>query len=112
MDCIFCKIISGEIPSKKIFEDETCLVFHDVDPKAPVHFLAIPKEHITGADQIDGQNSAIVGHIFSVIAKAAKELGCEGGFRVVTNCGADAGQTVDHLHFHVLAGRELAWPPG
>lgn len=111
-DCIFCKIIAGEIPSKKIYEDERCYAFHDIDPKAPVHFLVIPKEHITGANKIDEANALLVGHIFAVIAKIAAELGCGDDFRVVTNCGLKAGQTVDHLHFHVLSGRDMTWPPG
>jgi histidine triad (HIT) family protein len=112
MDCLFCKIAAGEIPSKKVYEDEKVLAFHDIEPQAPVHFLVIPKTHITGADKIEAENEAIVGHVFSVIAKAAKELGLENGFRVVNNCGKDAMQSVEHLHFHVLGGRLLGWPPG
>lgn len=112
MDCIFCKIVSGEIPSKIIYEDEQAIAFHDLNPQAPVHFLVIPKEHISGANQITKENCAVVGHIFAVIAKIAKKLGCADDFRVVNNCGPMAGQTVDHLHFHVLAKRPLAWPPG
>ena len=112
MDCLFCKIIAGEIPSKKIYEDDFCYAFHDIDPKAPVHFLVIPKEHISGANKIDDANCAVVGHIFAVIAKIADQLGCNGDFRVVNNCGPQAGQTVDHLHFHVLSGRDMTWPPG
>lgn len=110
-DCLFCKIAAGEIPSKKLFEDERVLAFYDVDPQAPTHFLVIPKEHIGSAGEVTPENSGIVAYIFEVIAKIAKELGIE-SFRVVTNCGADAGQSVPHLHFHVLAGRELGWPPG
>ncbi len=110
-NCLFCKIASGEIPSKKIYEDDRVLVFYDIEPQAPTHFLVIPKEHITGAGDITPENSAIVAYIFEVIAKLAKDLGLE-SFRVVTNYGAEAGQSVLHLHFHVLAGRELAWPPG
>ena len=112
MDCLFCKIIAGEIPSNKSYEDEKVYAFHDIDPKAPTHFLVIPKEHISGANRIDEGNCAIVGHIFGVIAKIAKELGCGDDYRVVTNCGPMAGQTVGHLHFHVLAGRDMTWPPG
>lgn len=112
MDCLFCKIAAGEIPSKKLFEDDTLLAFYDIDPQAPVHFLVIPKTHISGADAITPENSAIVAHIYEVIARLAGQLGLTGGFRVVSNCGADAGQSVPHLHFHVLAGRSLAWPPG
>ena len=112
MDCLFCKIAAGEIPSKKLFEDDTLLAFYDIDPQAPVHFLVIPKTHISGADAITPENSAIVAHILEVSAQLAGQLGLTGGFRVVSNCGADAGQSVPHLHFHVLAGRSLAWPPG
>ena len=112
MDCLFCKIAASEIPSKKLFEDDTLLAFYDIDPQAPVHFLVIPKTHISGADAITPENSAIVAHIYEVIARLAGQLGLTGGFRVVSNCGADAGQSVPHLHFHVLAGRSLAWPPG
>lgn len=112
MDCLFCKIIQGEIPSNKIYEDDKVLVFHDIDPKAPVHFLVVPKKHIASADEITGENSAIVGYIFEVIAKTARELELENGYRVVNNCGVDGGQTVPHLHFHVLGKRSLAWPPG
>ncbi|MBE6884511.1 MAG: histidine triad nucleotide-binding protein [Ruminococcaceae bacterium] len=112
MDCIFCKIAAGEIPSNKVFEDDQVLAFYDLDPQAPVHFLVIPKEHISGADQITAENSGVVAHIFEVIAKVTAELGLTGGFRVVTNCGEDGGQTVGHLHFHVLGRRSLAWPPG
>ena len=112
MDCIFCKIASGIIPSKKAYEDEKVLAFYDLDPQAPVHILIIPKEHITSAAEINEENSAIIAHIFEAAAKIAKELKLENGFRIVTNCGEDGGQTVKHLHFHLLAGRSLAWPPG
>ena len=105
-DCLFCKIAAGEIPSKKLFEDERVLAFYDVDPQAPTHFLVIPKEHIGSAGEVTPENSGIVAYIFEVIAKIAKELGIE-SFRVVTNCGADAGQTVQHLHFHILGGKPL-----
>ena len=106
-NCIFCKIIAGDIPSKKVYEDELCYAFYDINPLAPVHFLVVPKQHIGSAAEINEENAALVGHIYAVIAKLAKELGIAEGFRVVTNCGADAGQTVHHLHFHVLAGRVL-----
>lgn len=111
-DCLFCKIAAGEIGSKKLYEDERVFAFYDIDPQAPVHFLVIPKEHISSPAEIGGGNQDIVGHIFSVIAELAQELGLEKGYRVVTNCGEDAGQSVPHLHFHVLAKRSLAWPPG
>lgn len=110
--CVFCEIAAGNIPSKKVYEDDTVLAFFDLDPKAPTHFLVIPKEHIASAVEITPENSVIVAHIYEVIAKLAKELKLDGGFRAVTNCGEDGGQTVGHLHFHVLAGRSLAWPPG
>ncbi len=106
-NCIFCKIIKGDIPSKKVYEDELCYAFYDINPLAPVHFLVVPKAHIASAAEINEENAALVGHIYAVIAKLAAELGIAEGFRVVTNCGAIAGQTVHHLHFHVLAGREL-----
>ena len=112
MDCLFCKIEGGEIPSKKLYEDDSILAFYDVDPHAPVHFLVIPKAHITSCDELTEENSAIVAHIFATIAKLARELGLKDGYRIVNNCGKDGGQTVGHLHFHVLAGRSLAWPPG
>ena len=111
-DCLFCKIIKGEIPSKKIYEDEYVYAFYDIDPQAPVHFLVIPKEHIKGACDITDKNSAVVSKIFEAIAKIAEDLNLGGDFRVVTNSGEMAGQTVGHLHYHVLAGRNLSWPPG
>lgn len=106
-DCIFCKIIAGEIPSKKLYEDELCLAFYDIQPLAPQHFLVIPKEHITGANQILEAQEQLVGHIFNVIRELTGKLGFSDGYRVVTNCGEDAGQTVKHLHFHVLGGKTL-----
>jgi histidine triad (HIT) family protein len=110
-DCLFCKIAAGEIPCEKLYEDERVLAFYDIHPQAPVHFLVIPKEHIHGADGITPENSGIVSYIFEVIARLCQEQDVA-SFRVVTNCGEDAGQSVPHLHFHVLAGRELGWPPG
>ncbi|MGI5970143.1 MAG: histidine triad nucleotide-binding protein [Oscillospiraceae bacterium] len=110
-DCLFCKIAAGEIPSARVYEDDTVLAFRDIDPKAPIHFLVIPKAHIDSAASIDSSNSKVVAHIFEVIAETAKKEGA-GSFRVVTNCGEQAGQSVGHLHFHVLAGRDLTWPPG
>lgn len=110
-NCLFCKIIKGDIPSNKVYEDELCYAFYDIDPQAPTHFLVIPKEHIVSAGAVTEENSAVVGHIFAVIAKLAKELGLE-SFRVVSNCGEQAGQSVFHLHFHVLSGRDMTWPPG
>lgn len=112
MDCLFCKIIAGEIPSTKVYEDETVYAFRDISPQAPEHILIIPKQHIASPAHIDETNSAVVAHIFEVAAKLAKELGLVNGYRMVANCGEDGGQTVGHLHFHMLAGRLLAWPPG
>jgi histidine triad (HIT) family protein len=106
MDCIFCKIAAGEIPSKKVFEDDEVLAFYDIEPKAPVHVLIIPKMHIAGAREITAANSAVVAHVFSVIPQIAEKLGVS-DYRIVTNNGVDAGQTVHHLHFHLLAGRVL-----
>ena len=111
-DCLFCKIIAGEIPSNKLYEDELCYAFYDIDPQAPVHFLVVPKTHIKSADELTEENAGVVVHIFVVISKLSKELGLENGYRIVNNCGQDGGQTVGHLHFHVLAKRCLAWPPG
>lgn len=112
-DCLFCKIAAGQIPSDKLFEDDTLLAFRDIDPQAPVHFLVIPKKHISSAAALTENDSALLGHVFAVIAKLCRELGCdESGYRVVTNVGEDGGQSVKHLHFHVLAKRSLAWPPG
>ncbi|MDY2694870.1 histidine triad nucleotide-binding protein [Gemmiger sp.] len=112
-DCLFCKIAAGDIPSNKLFEDDQLLAFYDIDPQAPVHFLVIPKKHIDSAAVLTEDDAALLGHIYAVIAQLAARLGiAENGYRVVTNVGADGGQSVKHLHFHVLAGRSLAWPPG
>ena len=110
-DCLFCKIVSGEIPSGKVYEDELCYAFKDIAPQAPTHFLVIPKAHIGSVAEVDGSNSAVVAHIFEVIAKVAVQLGLE-SYRVVSNIGEQAGQSVHHLHFHVLSGRDMTWPPG
>ena len=110
-DCLFCRIIAGEIPSNKVYEDDLCYAFYDIAPQAPTHFLVIPKAHIASAAAVTAENSAVVGHIFEVIAKLTKDLGIE-SFRVVSNIGEQAGQSVFHLHFHVLAGRDMTWPPG
>lgn len=111
-DCLFCKIVKGEIPSKKVYEDETVYVFEDIEPTAPIHYLVIPKEHISKLDEITEENSGVIAHIFEVISKLAKDMGLKDGFRVVSNCGAQAGQSVSHIHFHMLAGREFGWPAG
>ena len=106
-DCLFCKIIAGEIPSAKVYEDELCYAFKDINPLSPVHFLVIPKQHFASAAEVTPENEAVVGHIYSVIAKLAKEQGFADGYRVVTNVGELAGQTVHHIHFHVLSGKQL-----
>ena len=110
-DCIFCRIAAGEIPSNKLYEDDQLLAFYDLDPQAPTHFLVIPKAHIGSVSEVNADNSAVVAHIFEVIAKLAKEMGME-SYRVVSNIGEQAGQSVFHLHFHVLSGRDMTWPPG
>ena len=112
MDCLFCKIINGEIPSNKVYEDDQVFAFRDIEPQAPTHILSIPKQHITSAAEIDESNSAVVAHIFEVAAKIAKQEGLDDGFRIVNNCGDIAGQTVKHLHFHLMGGREFGWPAG
>lgn len=110
-DCIFCKIANGEIPSEKVFESDDVVVFKDLDPKAPAHLLAIPKAHIESCADVTPENSGAVARCFEAIAAATRQQGIK-SFRVVSNAGADAGQSVPHLHFHVLAGRAFAWPPG
>ncbi|MBR6761746.1 MAG: histidine triad nucleotide-binding protein [Oscillospiraceae bacterium] len=109
MDCLFCKIVAGEIPSAKVYEDEWVYAFKDISPIAPVHYLFIPKEHLSGASAVNEENAAIVGKIFTAIAKVAAQEGLASGYRVITNCGEDAGQTVPHLHFHLLAGTKMGW---
>lgn len=111
-NCLFCKIVGGETPSNKLYEDDICYAFYDIDPQAPTHFLVVPKEHIASAAEVSEENEAIVGHIFTVIARLAKEQGFAEGFRVVSNVGESGGQSVKHLHFHVLSGRDMTWPPG
>lgn len=106
-DCLFCKIVAGTIPSTKVYEDDTVLAFRDIAPMAPTHILVIPKVHIPDAASVTAENSAVVAHIFEVIGQIAKAEGLEEGFRVVSNCGPHAGQSVRHLHFHILGGREL-----
>ena len=110
-DCLFCKIAEGQIPSNKVYEDEVCFAFYDIDPQAPTHFLVIPKMHISSVAEVSEDNAAVVAHIFAVISKVTKELGLE-SYRVVSNLGEQAGQSVPHLHFHVLSGRDMTWPPG
>lgn len=112
MDCLFCKIVEGSIPSTKIYEDEFIYAFADIDPQAPFHAIVIPKEHISSADEISENNSFLIAKVFEAIAKIAKQENLENGYRIVNNCGKDGGQTVGHIHFHLLARRNLAWPPG
>lgn len=108
MSCLFCKIIAGEIPSTKVYEDDQVLAFWDINPQAPTHILVIPKEHIGSVAEVDESNAQVVAHIFEVIPGIAAAEGLHNGYRVVSNCGPDAGQTVPHLHFHILGGKELA----
>ena len=107
-DCLFCKIVAGDIPSTKVYEDETVLAFRDIAPQAPTHILVIPKTHVASVNEITAENSALVAHIFQVIPQIAAAEGLQDGYRVVSNCGAHAGQTVHHLHFHILGGKQLA----
>ncbi len=111
-DCLFCKIIAGEIPSTKIYEDEYVYAFADIDPQAPFHAIVVPKIHITSAAEINNDNSMYIAKIYEAIAKIAETEKLADGFRVVNNCGKDGGQTVGHIHFHLLARRYLQWPPG
>lgn len=111
-DCLFCKIVKGEIPSTKIYEDENVYGFADIAPQAPFHAVIIPKKHIKSADEINEDNAYLMACVFKAVAKIAKEQKLTNGYRVVNNCGEDGGQTVGHIHFHMLAGRQLAWPPG
>lgn len=107
-DCLFCKIIKGEIPANKVYEDEEILAFHDIEPAAPIHILVIPKKHITSLAHMEKEDEAIIGKIYGVINKIAEDKGFkEEGYRVVVNCGKNGGQTVMHLHFHILAGRQF-----
>ena len=113
MDCIFCNIINGEIPSSKVYENEYVYAFNDISPVAPVHVLIIPKEHIASLNEITAENATLIAEVYAAAAEIAKQLGvAESGYRVVSNCGEAAGQTVHHIHFHLLGGRDLAWPPG
>ena len=111
-DCLFCKIAAGEIPSTKVYEDEYVYAFADINPQAPFHAVVIPKQHICCANKINSENSFLIGKVFEAIAKIAEQENLEEGYRVVNNCGEQAGQTVFHIHFHLLARRDLGWPPG
>ena len=109
---VFKKIIDREIHADIVYEDDLCLAFRDIHPQTPVHLVVIPKKEIATVDDLTGDDEALVGHLFVAMATIAGQLGLKGGYRVVTNCGPDAGQVVMHLHFHMLAGRQFAWPPG
>jgi histidine triad (HIT) family protein len=112
-DCIFCKIVAGSIPAAKVFEDERALAFRDINPQAPTHALVIPRSHVVSLSEAGEGDESLLGHLLRVAARVAREEGhAEGGYRTVINTGPDAGQTVFHIHVHVLAGRTLAWPPG
>lgn len=112
MDCIFCKIANHEIDSENVYEDDEVIAFNDLDPQAPVHVLIIPKEHISSANELTLGNKDIVGKIFMIASKIASDMSLDRGYRIVNNCGEDGGQTVEHLHFHLLGGRNMKWPPG
>ena len=108
MNCLFCAIINGDIPSKKVYEDDKCYAFLDIAPQAPVHCLVVPKEHVASVDEVNADNAGVVAHIFTVIPAIAKDLGLNGGYRVVTNIGENGCQSVKHLHFHILGGEKLS----
>jgi histidine triad (HIT) family protein len=111
-DCLFCKIVEGEIPSEKVYEDEELFAFRDINPQAPVHLLVVPKKHVASLDEADDGDAALMGDIMMRIRHLAREQGVQSGYRVVNNCGSSAGQSVFHIHFHLLGGRDLGWPPG
>ena len=111
-DCIFCKIGRGDIPSKKVYEDDDILVFHDLSPRAPVHVLIIPKKHLSSLDDCKEEDTLLLGKLLVKIKEIAKELGLTNGYRLVSNCGTDGMQTVNHLHFHLMGKRMMKWPPG
>ncbi len=111
-DCIFCKIVNGEINSNKVYDDDKILCFHDADPQAPVHVLIIPKKHIESLDDVTAEDADLLAHIMLKVKDIAAELGLENGYRLVNNCGEDGFQTVKHLHFHILGKRKMTWPPG
>jgi histidine triad (HIT) family protein len=112
MDCLFCKIAEGKIPSKTVFQDDRLYAFADINPQAPVHFLIVPREHIASLHEADASHRELLGHMLSTAAEIARQKGLDKGYRVVVNTGPDGGQTVDHLHVHVLGGRGMTWPPG
>ena len=112
MDCLFCKIIAGTIPAKPVYQDDQCFAFQDIHPQAPVHVLVIPRKHIASLAAADKSDEALLGHLLSAAAEIARQQGLSNGFRTVISTGRDGGQTVDHLHVHVLGGRAMHWPPG
>jgi len=112
MECIFCKIINKEIESKIVYEDEKCVAFEDINPQAPVHILVVPKKHISALRDAGEEDRELLGHVLKIASKIALEKGLEKGYRIVVNDGKEAGQTVFHVHFHLLGGREMGWPPG
>jgi len=111
-DCLFCKIAAGEIPAKLVHQDDDVIAFHDISPQAPVHLLVVPRRHLASLDEAAGEDGELLGRILLTIRRLARELGVETGYRVVNNCGASAGQSVFHIHFHLLGGRPMGWPPG
>ncbi|MGZ4788879.1 MAG: histidine triad nucleotide-binding protein [Terriglobales bacterium] len=111
-DCLFCKMIRGQIPSKKAYEDDKVFAFHDINPQAPTHILIVPKKHIVGLDQASAEDAEIIGYSHLVADRLARERGIEHGYRTVYNVGPDSGQSVFHLHLHLIGGRKMAWPPG
>jgi histidine triad (HIT) family protein len=111
-ECVFCKIISGTIPSEKVYEDDRVLAFYDINPAAPVHVLVIPKEHVTSLAEVNDGQLELIGYVHGIIRNVAKDLGLHNGYRVVNNCGRDGGQAVGHLHFHLLGGKKMTWPAG
>lgn len=111
-NCLFCRIVAGEIPAKLVFEDESCIAFRDIEPQAPTHILIVPREHFASLDEAGAEREGLLGHALHLVAVIAAQEGLTGGYRTVINTGADANQTVPHLHIHVLGGRILGWPPG
>ena len=111
-DCLFCKIVAGEIPSKRIFEDEQVIAFEDINPQAPVHLLVVPRRHVASLNEASDEDRELLGHLLLACRRLAGERDVASGYRVVNNCGAQAGQSVFHIHFHLLGGRSMAWPPG
>jgi histidine triad (HIT) family protein len=112
MDCLFCKIIAGQIPSTPVYQDDLAYAFADINPKAPVHVLIVPREHIGSLDEAGKEHRALLGHLMSVAAEIARQRSLAKGYRVVVNTGEHGGQTVDHLHLHLMGGRQMTWPPG